>query len=771
MLKKTTPSYYGLRIFITSYILFFFLAIPFMSFLAFRAVPRFAEEFGKDEAVSGMTVDSLKAAGILSDSLAIGTDTTLSQDQIDSIVERAVEKAEAMASGKDDPASMGSGPEDADEPGGEEEEESGNLFGDRAFDIFFSLLFFLTLLSYLLGFIYNWPLKRFFKRTRKGSEVSDKLLATCRKRLFRTPVVNGLIITLPFIVLIIYSVIFIISAGKLNYESQGELFMQFFYLSIVTTLLMFLFVYYWQKHRVHIRYIDFLFSPEELRNRMKTGRKGTIRNRLVIASGMTTFLPLMIVLVYLVLSITSIKDLELDQLTPEKYEILFGEFGQLINQGEPPEVSSVERFFYVNAADSIVMLVGIGNGIIVSLIYLLLFIKWVNQDITTPVKELLQNMRKTRGGDEQHYTIVRTNDEIGELAEGYNEMTMKIQESVERISRMNRELEEKVRERTREVIMQKEEIESQKEEIEAQKEEIEAQLDHTTLQRDTISRQKELIIDSIRYAEKIQKAILPPLDLLSEEFPDHFVLFKPRDIVSGDYYWTSRVNGNLLIAVADCTGHGVPGGFLSMLGVTSLNEIVTRTGLVNPHLILDRFRDQLIDTLHQKSDRRGANDGIEIALCTIDREEQLLDYSGANRPIYLVREKNGKEAASLLEEMNLTRGSEDDVRLGESDTHWLLQLRPDRSPIGLYEQDPVPFSSLQTPLRKNDTLYMFSDGYVDQLGGPSRKTFRARRFRELLLEIQHLPMSSQKKLLTENYEQWRGEVEQIDDILVVGIRI
>ncbi len=762
-LKKKTPSYYGLRIFLTSYILFFFLAIPFMSFLAFRAIPRFAEEFRTDDNGRGITADTLD--------MVQGADTLLSENQIDSIVPEAAEKAVAIAKEEKEAASVTLRGEGPSEPEEEDEGENVNLFGDRVFDVFFTLLFLLTLLSFLLGFIYNRPLKRFFRQVRRGRETPDKLLATCRKRLLHTPLVNGLIITLPFNVLIIYSIIFIISAGKIQYESQGELFMQFFFLSIVTTLLMFLFVYYWQKHRVHIRYIDFLFPPEELRNRLNTGRKGKIRNKLVIASGMTTFLPLMIVLVYLILSLTSIKELELDHLTPEKYEILFGEFGQLINNGEPPEVGRVERFFYVNAADSIVMLVGIGNGIIVSLIYLLLFIKWVNQDITTPVGELLSNIRKTRAGGEEYYTIVRTGDEIGELAEGYNEMTMKIQESVKQISQMNRELEQKVKERTREVLMQKKEIENQKEEIETQKEEIEAQLDHTTLQRDTISKQKEQILDSIRYAVKIQKAILPPVDILSRRLSDHFILFRPRDIVSGDYYWTTEVQGKLLIGAADCTGHGVPGGFLSMLGVTSLNEIVTRTGTLNPNEILDRLRDQVIETLHQKGDSREANDGIEIAVCMLDLEKQLLHYSGANRPLCLVREKKGKGTENWEKEVTSSRKGEELIRLEESPTHWLIQLRPDRSPIGLYEQEPRPFTCLTTTLKKNDAIYMFSDGYTDQLGGPDRKTFRSMRFREMLLEIQHLPMNAQERLLLEKHDQWRGQVEQIDDILVLGIRI
>jgi serine phosphatase RsbU (regulator of sigma subunit) len=403
------------------------------------------------------------------------------------------------------------------------------------------------------------------------------------------------------------------------------------------------------------------------------------------------------------------------------------------DRDEAPEDSN-ERFFYVNAIDSIVMLVGIGNGILVSFIYLLLFIRWTNRDISWPLKELLINIRNTRAGQQERYSIVRTNDEIGELAEGYNEMTEKIHSYVESISAMNRDLEAKVKERTREVV-------EQKEEIETQKEEIEAQLDLATLQRDTITKQKDQILDSIHYAERIQAAILPPLNLLDDHLSEHFVLFKPRDIVSGDYYWAREKGQKLLVAVADCTGHGVPGGFLSMLGISSMNEIVNRNAALDPGKILEQLRQVVIASMHQTGSRDEAQDGIEIALCIIDLKKKVMEYSGANRPLYLVRD-------------------------GE-----VQHFRPDRMPIGIYEQEPVPFTNHSIKLKKGDSIYLFSDGYVDQLGGPKRKTFRAINFRKLLLDIQDQPMERQKVILSENMARWQGKVEQIDDVLVMGFRI
>ena len=538
--------------------------------------------------------------------------------------------------------------------------------------------------------------------------------------------------------------VFILLKNDYQGDIEKDLFIRFLYVTLAASLLEFLFAYYWQKHRVHLKYIDHLYSEEELRVRVFRKKKGRIRNRYLIASVITTFLPLLIVVVYLVLSITSVKELGHESLSLEQREILIGPYGTVFDLGkESVDVERLDWLFYVNAGDSLLMIIGICNGILVSFIYLLLFTRWTNQDITRPVKELLTNMRNTRGGETEKYTIVRTNDEIGELAEGYNEMTTKIHEHVERISKMNRDLEKTVDERTQEVVMQKEEIE-------AQKEEIEAQLDMATLQRDTISRQKEQILDSIRYAERIQSAILPPAQYLAESLADHFILFKPRDIVSGDYYWTTFKDGKLLIAVADCTGHGVPGAFLSVLGISSMNEIVNRKGPIHANQILEHLRDFVIHTLHQTGTRGEDQDGIEIALCVIDPGKKTLEFAGANRPLYLVRGAPGNRDDPSPE---------------------FIHIKGDRMPIGIYEQESAPFTNHKVSLKKNDTIYLFSDGYVDQLGGPRRKTFRSVHFREYLTRIQAHTMEEQKNLLLEKHESWRGEEEQIDDILVIGIRI
>jgi serine phosphatase RsbU (regulator of sigma subunit) len=735
MEPKSIPRFYGLRIYMSSIMLYFFLVFPFIAFIIFQNVPTLMEKnIGKPAQIAA-AADSVRS---VLDSL-----DELSEEELDSMVNLAiqggvdslVDKAVKMGQVGVKPDTIAT---DRALVSGEtaEDHDSLNLFTEKGpFSRYFILLFLLLGISLLIGYFFNRPYKRYFKKKQRGKEISPKLHAFCKKHLFQVPAVNSLIITMPNVVVIVYSLIFLISEVSIDQEVERNMFLQLHYLTLVATLLEFLFVYYWLRHRVHIKYIDHIYTEVELRKQVFRRKRGKIRNRLMVASGMTTFLPLVVVMVYLVLSLTSIKDLKQEVFSKEQKEILFGPWSQIIGKGSDTlTTKDYDKLFYVNAIDAIVMLVGIGNGILVSFIYLLLFIRWTNQDITRPVKELLANIQNTRGGEKEQYSIVRTNDEIGELAEGYNEMTEKIHNYVESISAMNRELEEKVKERTREVV-------EQKEEIETQKEEIEAQLDLATLQRDTISNQKELILDSIRYAERIQAAILPPVNILKEHLSDHFILFKPRDIVSGDYYWAREKVGKLLVAVADCTGHGVPGGFLSMLGIASMNEIVNRSKELDPGKILEQLREVVIRSLHQTGSRDEAQDGIEIALCVIDRKKRMMEYSGANRPLYLVREGV------------------------------VQHVRPDRMPIGIYEQEPAPFSTHTIKLKKGDSIYLFSDGYLDQLGGKHRKTFRAVNFRKLLLEIQDHPMDRQREILLEKLADWQGSVEQIDDILVMGIRM
>jgi len=741
MEKRKFPTYYGFRVYLTSNLLYTFLVIPFLIFLGAKSIP----EIAKDRGFSGGTGEIVDSLLVLTDSLDFLSDTlTITEGEfLDTLLTTAIaigEFADSIAEEKDGWKVSFSDPRSDDEA----DDDNVKVFQDKGpFSRFFRLLFLLTLAGYLAGYIYNHPFKRYFQKIRRKKEVPDKLRNYCKTQLLRTPVINALIITIPSVLVLLYALFFIIMKGQVQEEIEHEIFREFFLLALLATLLEFLFVYYWQKHRVHMRYIDYVYSKEELKTRVFRRKGGRIRDRLMIASGMTTTLPLLIVLLYLIQSLTSVKSLKFETISLEAWDILIGPWGEML--GGNKESLSLENFewlMYVNAVDTFSMIIGISTGIMVSLLYLLLFIRWTNQDITYPVMELLTNIRKIKTGEVERYTIVRTNDEIGELAEGYNEMTRKIHEHVEHISQMNRNLELTVKERTQEVVMQKEEIE-------AQKEEIEAQLDMATEQRDTITLQNEQILDSIRYAERIQSAILPPENQLSDAFKEHFILFNPRDIVSGDYYWTTEKNGKVLIAVADCTGHGVPGAFLSVMGISSLNEIVSRNETFNAAQILEDLRTYVVRSLHQTGAKYEARDGIEIALCIINPEKGTLEFAGANRPLYLVRKKakSSKETAEVL------------------------QYKGNRMPIGIYEQTLTPYTNHSIKLKKGDSVYLFSDGYVDQLGGPKRKTFRVKRFRELLIHIQDRTMEEQKQILMEHHQSWKGKTEQIDDILVLGFRL
>ena len=260
-------------------------------------------------------------------------------------------------------------------------------------------------------------------------------------------------------------------------------------------------------------------------------------------------------------------------------------------------------------------------------------------------------------------------------------------------------------------------------------------------QNQEIETQRNYLTSSINYAQRIQSAVFPSDEILSDNFPEHFILFKPLDVVSGDFYWCKQNNDELFVAVADCTGHGVPGAFMSILGITFLNEIVNKANLCSTSEILDRLRKNVIRTLHQSQNNNEPRDGMEVALCRFDLKNKKLQFAGAFRPIYLIRENS------------------------------LHHNSGDSMPIGIYDDGARSFTANEISLQKDDIIYLFSDGYVDQIGGDDRKTFRTKRFKELLLEIFRLPMNEQKIVLQKRIEEWQGELEQIDDILVVGIKI
>ncbi|MDM8004406.1 MAG: SpoIIE family protein phosphatase [Bacteroidota bacterium] len=299
----------------------------------------------------------------------------------------------------------------------------------------------------------------------------------------------------------------------------------------------------------------------------------------------------------------------------------------------------------------------------------------------------------------------------------------------------------------------------QKKEIQVKNEELGKALETVNLQKTQIEIAHTNIRESITYAQKIQQAVLPSTELLFEALPDHFVLFKPCDMVSGDFYWVRKVNQFTIVATADCTGHGIPGAFMSMLGIGLLNEIVTDTDVNEAGEVLNRLRIEIKKSLKQEGKSLEQKDGMDLALYVIDKEKMELQYSGAYNPLYLIRSGEKPEIAGKT-----------DYRIVEQNNHTLFEIRANWQPIGIFDEEE-PFATHFVKLLKDDVIYTFSDGFIDQKGGPENKKFMSKAFKELLLNIHCLPMSEQHRILDSTIEDWKGGNEQTDDILVIGVRI
>jgi ligand-binding sensor domain-containing protein/serine phosphatase RsbU (regulator of sigma subunit) len=251
------------------------------------------------------------------------------------------------------------------------------------------------------------------------------------------------------------------------------------------------------------------------------------------------------------------------------------------------------------------------------------------------------------------------------------------------------------------------------------------------------------IMASIRYAKRIQDAILPPDEFVKKYLPKTFILFKPKDIVSGDFYWLDDKKDQVLFAAVDCTGHGVPGAFMSIVGHNKLDQIVAEQGLTKPSDILDELNKSVSYTLRQSYlEDNQVKDGMDIALCSFNRKTNVMEYAGAFNPMWLIRK-------------------------GE-----LIEYKADKFPIGnLKAGETKKFTNHSIPLEVGDTIYIFSDGFADQFGGPAGKKLKYSTFKNILLETQNLSMEEQGELLNKKIEEWRGNLEQVDDILVIGTRL
>jgi len=278
--------------------------------------------------------------------------------------------------------------------------------------------------------------------------------------------------------------------------------------------------------------------------------------------------------------------------------------------------------------------------------------------------------------------------------------------------KVNRELEDKVQERTQEIQDQKEHIEKQNKEIKY----------------------------SFDYAKKIQNTVLPQHEVFENLFGEHFIFFKPKDIVSGDFYWISQSEGKIVLTAADCTGHGVPGSLMSMLGITMLHEIVNEKNVRHSDEILNHLRLSIARTLKQEGKIGEQKDGIDMALTIYDPATRHMEFSGANNPLYIIR--NGE----------------------------MLEYKGNNMPVAFYEK-MSDFTRYTMEMKAGDRVYMFTDGFPDQFGGPQGKKFKYRPFKDLLLEVHERPMEEQQRILSLIFDEWKGDLPQIDDVLVIGLRL
>ncbi len=269
---------------------------------------------------------------------------------------------------------------------------------------------------------------------------------------------------------------------------------------------------------------------------------------------------------------------------------------------------------------------------------------------------------------------------------------------------------------------------------------IQAQKHEVELQRDMVEEKNREILDSIQYAKRLQEAILPPKRLVKEWLPQSFILYKPKDIVAGDFYWMETVGDVIYFAVADCTGHGVPGAMVSVVCSSALTKSLLEEGITEPAKILDRSRELVVERFERSEDE--VKDGMDISLCAMNLLTGTLQWAGANNPLWLIR-----------------RGSEQ-----------VEEIKADKQPIGRYAIE-APFTNHIVQLNKGDALYLFSDGYSDQFGGEKGKKYKSGVLKKKLLNIQEVDMSEQRNLLNAEFERWKGDIEQVDDVCIIGVRV
>jgi len=249
------------------------------------------------------------------------------------------------------------------------------------------------------------------------------------------------------------------------------------------------------------------------------------------------------------------------------------------------------------------------------------------------------------------------------------------------------------------------------------------------------------ITDSINYAERIQRALLASKKMLDENLSDYFILFKPKDVVSGDFYWATKLsNNNFVLVNADSTGHGVPGAIMSIVNIASLKE-ASLQGITSPDLLLNETRRLVIENLKNDGSAEGGKDGMDGSLLSFDFKNNILHCASANNPIWVIRNKE------------------------------LIEIKADRLPIGKHDRDNIPFTLHTLNLQKGDVVYTLTDGFPDQFGGANGKKFKHKQLQNLLLAMANEPMETQKQKLNDVFDNWKENLEQVDDVCLIGVRV
>ncbi|MFZ5551544.1 MAG: SpoIIE family protein phosphatase [Bacteroidota bacterium] len=379
------------------------------------------------------------------------------------------------------------------------------------------------------------------------------------------------------------------------------------------------------------------------------------------------------------------------------------------------EIDEEEAFAHIYTLRNNIF-IGFGGLLVLIIIASLL----ISRQLTRPIKILTTDAMELAKGNLDVVIDVgaRRKDEIGILALSFKKMQVSINNLISELKHINQNLENKVIERTQDLHRQKEIVEEKNKEI----------------------------VDSINYAQRLQRAILPTLGTIKMNLPESFVLFKPKDIVSGDFYWMYSDSEEVLIAAVDCTGHGVPGAMVSVVGANSLDRCVKEFKLLKPAAILDRLSVLVTETF-ESSDHE-VKDGMDISLCRLNVKTKKIEWAGANNPLWVI--KNGKK--------------------GKAETDYFIEIKADKQPIGKFDFRK-PFTNHELQLEEGDCIYLFTDGYADQFGGPNGKKLKYKTLKDLLISQHEKTMGEQMEKIDREFESWKGHLEQIDDVCVIGIRI